>query len=184
MKRSVCLGLLFVAAIALLVVCGNLGAVEGLPGDLSARVAALEQRLLGVEQRLLALEGTSPTTAPGQPAIEIRLPANDSAVGKDVVVEGLVRADKTDGREAVVLVHPMQANMLWVQPLPMGLMKTSQGYQFRTHAYLGTTTQGVGEMFELYAIWAKEGTYKEGSQLERLPKDLPVSQPVLVKRAK
>ncbi len=155
--------------------------------ELLQRIVALEKRVAALEDQVKALQKGAPPSRPtAQPkaTVEIISPVNGAAVGMNVLVEGLVRVEDMAGRAVVVGVHPMQTNLIWIQPPPLKLEKTEDGYRFRCRAYCGTQTQGVGEKFELYAILAKKGALKEADQLTGIPKDAEASPSVLVTRKK
>lgn len=155
--------------------------------ELLQRIAALEKRVAALEDQVKALQKSASGTRPGAPPkaiVEITSPANGAAVGMNVLVEGIIHVEDIGGRSVVVGVHPMLTSMIWIQPLPLKLEKTRDGYRFRCRAYCGTQTQGIGEKFELYAMLVKKGALKEGDQLERIPKNVEVSPSVLVTRKK
>ena len=102
----------------------------------------------------------------------------------EVVVDCVVRVKDLEGRSPVVLVHPLMTNLLWVQPLPIKIDKTDDGYRFRCIAYCGTAEAGVGEKFELYAVLSKKESLNEGDQLDAIPEGVLASTSVLVTRTK
>lgn len=116
--------------------------------------------------------------------IEIIFPQNGDKVSMNVIVEGTVRVDDIAERFPCVVVHPLRTNLIWVQPSPINVEKTSDGYRFRCRVYCGTPEEGIGEKFEIYALLPEKGVLKEGDQLDRLPKDVPVSPSVLVTRTR
>ena len=153
--------------------------------ELLQRIAALEKRVAALEDQVKELRKSasgSREAVQSKPTIEIISPVNGATSGMTVLVEGIVRIKDIKGRSVVVGVHPMQSNLIWIQPEPKRLEKTKAGYRFRCRAYCGNQTRGIGEKFELYAILVKKGAYKEGDQLERIPKDVEVSPSVLVTR--
>lgn len=153
--------------------------------ELLQRVAALEKRVAALEEQLNALKKGTPSSRPAAQAkavVEITSPLNAAETGMNVLVEGIIHVEDLGERTVAVGVHPTLTNMIWIQPPPLKIEKTEDGYRFRCRAYCGTQTQGVGEKFELYAILVKKGTVKEGDQLEGLPKDAEASASVLVTR--
>ena len=176
------------AALALLIGAGlslGAGGNEGTPTlkSLAARVLALEQRVNSLERRLAVVEGAGRVVGKGQrEMIEITSPASGATVGKDVVVEGIVRMDDLGGRVPVVGVHPLMTTTIWVQPLPTKIEKTEEGFFWRSRAYVGTANLGIGEKYELLAMLMKRGQVKEGDQLDHLPKEGVVSRAVVVTR--
>jgi hypothetical protein len=155
--------------------------------DVLKRLDDIEQRIAKIEKRLDALEkGDEVVTEPAESrsVIEIISPKDGDEVGMNVVVTGIVHVDNIEGKTPVVAVHPMLTNMLWIQPLPVSVEKTAEGYRFRMNAYCGAPNQGVGEQFELYALLARNGAFTEGDQIERLPAGVPASASVLVTRTK
>lgn len=153
--------------------------------ELLQRIAVLEKRVSALEEQVSALKKGTPSSRPTtQPKamIEITSPLNGTEVGMNVLVEGIIHVQDLGDRAVVVGVHPMLTSMIWIEPPPLKVEKTEDGYRFRCRAYCGTQTQGVGEKFELYAMLAKKGTIKEGDQLDGLPKDVEASPSVLVTR--
>ena len=162
-------------------------AAEMTMADVARRIQALEERLARLEQRLQALEKEAPAQAAApqeKPMIEIVSPRDNAEVAMEVVVDCVVRVKDLEGRSPVVLVHPLMTNLLWVQPLPIRIDKTDDGYRFRCRAYCGTVEAGLGEKFELYAILPKEESLHEGDQLDAIPEGVLASTSVLVTRTK
>ncbi len=187
------MGRCFVLLVALVITACLVGpaargqdqATETSPTELLQRIAALEKRVAALEEQVSALKKAGPTSRPtAQPKamIEITSPLNGAEIGMNVLVEGIVHVNDLGDRAVVVGVHPMLTNMIWIQPAPLKVEKTEDGYRFRCRAYCGTQKQGVGEKFELYAMLAKKGAIKEGDQLDGLPKDVEASRSVLVTR--
>ena len=156
--------------------------------DMTRKIQALEERIAKLEERLQAIEkeAAGQAVAPKEkPVIEIVSPQNDAKVGMEVIIEGIVRLKDVEGRTPMILVRPLMANLLWVQPLPLTLEKADDGYRFRCRAYCGTVEAGIGEKFELYAVLLpSKNTIGEGDQLDALPDGVPVSKSVLVTRTK
>lgn len=153
--------------------------------EVVSRLLGLEKRMTAVEKRLDALEPRAEQLQQSpkeKPTIEIVSPKNGETVGMSVIVEGILRVDDLAGRVPMVAIHPLLTNLLWIQPPPLTVEKTEVGYRFRSRAYCGTLQQGIGEQFEIYVLLPQKGALKEGSQLERLPKDVLVSPSVLVTR--
>lgn len=182
----------FVAVITVLaVIIGSVSMATSESGQISS--ADVVSRLLGLEKRVDALEERLDTLEQQaekkqivfekeKPIIEIISPQNGNEVSMNVVVEGIVRVDDIAGRFPCVAVHPLRTNLIWVQPSPTNVEKTSDGYRFRCRVFCGTPVEGIGEKFEIYALLPEKGVLKEGDQLDRLPKDVPVSLSVLVTR--
>ena len=155
--------------------------------DMARKIQALEERIAKLEERLQVLEkdAADQAIAPKEkPVIEIVSPQNSTEVAMEVVVEGVVRVNDLQGRSPVVLVRPLMANLLWVQPLPLMLEKTEDGYRFRCRVYCGTAEAGIGEKYELYAVLPKKDALQEGDQLDAVPDGVLVSTSVLVTRTK
>lgn len=125
----------------------------------------------------------TPTTKPAS-TIDITSPDDGAEVGHVVLLEGIIRVEDMGDRVAVVLVHPMLTDLLWVQPLPANYDKVANGYRFRTRAFCGTEDKGKGEKFELTALLVKKGTVNQGDKLTRVPDDASKSLTILVTRTK
>ncbi len=149
------------------------------------RLVGLENRVAKLEKQMGDLRRSAAASQPGLklPDIEITSPADDADVGSEPVVEGLVHADLGE-REPVILVHPLQTNLFWVQQIPPSLDRTAEGLRFRSRVFLGSKDKGLGEQFELYAVLARKDAHHEGDLLDKLPSDAPVSKAILVTRAK
>ena len=156
--------------------------------DVSDRLLRFEKKVADIDQRLAAVEkqlGKRSSELPKKkPIIEITTPKNGAEVGMTVLVECIVRVDDLAGRRPYVAVHPMEASLLWIQPVPIKLDKIEEGYRFRVRIFCGTKKQGIGEKFEICALLAKKGKLKAGDELIRLPKDAPSSSSVLVTRVR
>jgi len=95
-------------------------------------------------------------------------------------IEHLVRGKVTNYSKGnvFVLVHPLRANLFWVQRLPSSI---NQDGSWQTLCFLGTETQGAGEYFELIAIITND-TLNEGDTLSAIPTDVIKSSVITVKR--
>jgi hypothetical protein len=145
---------------------------------LEKRVTALEARVKALEQKL-----AKPLPKPGKkPIIEITSPKNDEQVNVNVYVEGVIWIDEIGELFPLVVVHPLQSNLFWVQQLPSDVEKVPGGFKFRCRVFCGTIEEGKGEKFELFALLAKRGAFVQGDQLQQLPKDVPASPSVVVTR--
>ncbi len=109
--------------------------------------------------------------------IVINTPADNSKVEG---VEHLVRGKVTHYSKGniFVLVHPLKANLFWVQRPPSTVNPDGS---WQTLCYLGTENQGAGEYFELIAIITNK-TLKEGQTLTGIPTDVIKSPVITVKR--
>jgi hypothetical protein len=178
------------AAVFSLIACVGLSVASAAQdGELSLqalvkKILGLETRVDGLEERIAKLESSAAVVgdAPKAAMIEIRSPQSGDKAVQEIIVEGIVRVEDIGDLIPVVGVHPVMTNTTWIQPLPMRIEKRSDGYVWRSHAYIGTATLGVGEKYELVALLVKKGRLKENDQLERLPADVPVSSSVLVTR--
>jgi hypothetical protein len=154
-------------------------------GELAKRIELIESRLSALDGRVKALEGRKPpeVLAPSSAVIEIVSPKDRSDVhGNNVDVEGLVRVQDLGDQYPVLLVKPQRQKLYWVQEAPSQCDQVADGFRFLSRVFIGTINEGVGERFEIFALLAKRGTYKEGASLVALPKGLPISPTVVVKR--
>jgi hypothetical protein len=155
-------------------------------GEVVSRVLGLEKRVDSLEKRLAVLEQEkekkSIISEKEKPLIEITSPRNGDEVGMNVIVEGTVHVNDITECFPCIAVHPLRTNLIWIQPPPVNVEKMPDGYRFRCRVFCGTAKEGIGENFEIYALLPEKGALKEGDQLDRLPKDVPVSLSVLVTR--
>jgi hypothetical protein len=153
--------------------------------DIVKRLSALENRVNALEERVRTLEqlGAQSKEVPhDKPMLEILSPKNGDEIGMNVLVEGVIRVGELDGRQPVLAVHPLNSNLIWIQPAPISIEKHPEGYEFRCRVYCGSAEMGIGEKYEIFLLLAQQNTLKEGDQLDKLPKNVPVSKAVLVTR--
>jgi hypothetical protein len=153
--------------------------------DLVKRLSVLENRVIALEERVRVLEhpgAVSKEALRDKPIVEIVSPKNGDEVVMNVIVEGVIRVDELAGRQPVLAVHPLQSNLMWIQPAALSVEKHPEGYEFRCRAYCGSAEQGIGEKYEIFLLLPKQGVLKEGDQLDKLPEGVPVSKAVVVTR--
>ena len=123
---------------------------------------------------LLLVAGCCLDRPPADLEIEITSPSDGGTVCREGRVEGTT---SVSGQPVYVLVHPIKTDTWWVQNTSAPLM------EWRTTAYFGTTSKGVGEDFEILAM-AACGRYEAGHRLHagELPKDAVFSNIVTVTR--
>lgn len=149
------------------------------------RLRGLEKHVTALEARVKALEKKCAKRLPEtgkKPTIEITSPKTDEQISVNVYVEGVIWIDEIGELFPVVVVHPLQSNLFWVQQLPANVEKVPGGFKFRCRVFCGTIEEGTGEKYELYALLAKKGAFAQGDQLQQLPKDVPSSPSIVVTR--
>jgi hypothetical protein len=95
-------------------------------------------------------------------SLRIITPHQDAEVRMTVMVRG-----KTTilNQQIQILVHPMSANMWWVQTPPRGINMDST---WQTLCYCGTKIAGIDEFYEIVAIITHENLII-GQTLEEIP---------------
>lgn len=145
--------------------------------SLAARVAALEQRIQKLESRFAQLAPTSRPSSSGsdRPVITIASPVSRAQVGLCETLEGVLKVDDIGDRAIVIGVHPIRANLVYIQSPVSHFQKTENGYEFSGVFCCGTKDRGLGEPYEVMALLVPKGQLAEGDTLDKIDPAIPRS---------